>query len=592
MMKKIYLMTTVMLLIILAGSCRKAGFLDTQSTASLNTEVTFADSANTMDFLAGLYVDIPYNFQIGNATNRWNYSMATDEGQIKFPAGDNFANIFTDGTLVFRFYSYMEIQWVDFYTNIRTANIFLANVEKSPLSAAKKTRVKAEARFLRAYYYFKLMTYFGGVTIVEDKVFTTTDKASSVRNTWEECVNYVNNELDDASEDLPLNYTGLNYGRITKGAALALKSRLLLYAASPLYNGGGTAPSNPELQKLLCYPSADPARWEKARLAAKAVMDLGIYSLNLDNTTPWSGSSSGLGYGFYNTFLSRKNSEMIFISLMPPGKQMEMGVLPKSRGGQFFIFPTQDLVDKFPTINGKSITTDLKSPSNPKGFDPNNPYVNRDPRLSATIIYNGSLYYLNTTRQLGPVYTYKSAAQDGVVDPSSNTATSTGYYSRKFCDEYAAVNGGNNVDRALSIIRYAEILLNYAEATNELGNTTDALNTLKLLRERAGISAGTDGMYGMPESPTKAEARALIQNERDIELAFEQHRLWDIRRWKQGPVIDGKFVTGMEITKVGSSYSYRVKDVKTRYFKDIYYYFPLPISDVAINPAMLQNPQY
>ncbi len=590
MMRNICL-TLAIILMIAASSCRKAGFLDTQSTASLNAEVTFADSANTVDFLNSLYTDLAYNFQVADAHNLAEYSKETDEGQGKFPGGGNYDKVFTGGTFDNRFFTHFEEQWVMFYSTIRSANIFLSNVDKSPLSAAKKTRLKAEARFIRAYHYFNLMKYFGGIPLVGDEVFSPSDETSFGRSSWEDCVNYVSGELDAVSVILPQDYAGLDYGRITKGAALGLKSRLLLYAASPLYNGGGTA-TNPDVQKLLCYPAADPNRWEKARLAAKAVMDMNIYSLVLDNTTPWSGSATGRGYGFYNAFLSRKNPEMVFVKPIPTGKQFERGVLPKSRGGQFYFSASHNLVEKFPTINGKPIATDLKTPTNPTGFDPKNPYVNRDPRLSATVIYNEGLYYLNTTKQLAPVYTYKGAPQDGIVAASSNASGTTGYYCRKFCDEYSAINGGNNVDRSVPLIRYAEILLNYAEAANEAGNTSDALNTLKLLRQRAGINAGTNGMYGMPALPSKSEARSLIQNERDIELAFEQHRIWDIRRWKQGPVIDGKFLTGMEITKTGNNYTYKVIDVSPRFFKPIYYYFPIPRAEVTINPALLQNPEY
>ncbi|MEJ7780347.1 MAG: RagB/SusD family nutrient uptake outer membrane protein [Daejeonella sp.] len=590
-MNKIYIMIFAVL-IMAAGSCKKEGFLDTKTTASLNTEVTFADSANTMDFLAGLYVDLAFNFQVENPHNTSDFSELSDEGEGRYPALGNFDKIFTSGTFASGYYSQMQNNWVTFYKIIRSANIFLTNVDKSPLSAAKKKRLKAEARFVRSFHYFNLLKYFGGVPLVGDNVFSTSDEGTLTRGTFEECVNYISSEMDAIAPELPLDYNGLDFGRITKGAALGLKSRLLLYAASPLYNGGGTS-TNPELLKLLSYPTADQTRWEKARLAAKAVMDLGIYALPVNNTTKWSGSTTGAGFGFYNVFLTRKNSEFLLTYLMPPGKQIERGVLPRSRGGaNFYTYPSQEIVDMFPTINGKPIATDIKSASNPNGYDSKNPYVNRDPRLSATVIYNEGLYFNNTVKALDPVYTYVGAPNDGIVAISSNTATITGYYGRKMCDDNAAITGGNNVDRGIPIIRFAEILLNYAEAANEAGNTADAINTLKIIRERAGLTGGTNGLYGMPSSPTKEDARALIQNERAIELAFEQHRIWDVRRWKLGPKLDGKFLTGMQIAKTGTTYTYTIRQVRTRYFKDIYYYFPIPKDDVTLNPKILQNPGY
>ncbi|MCE6991416.1 RagB/SusD family nutrient uptake outer membrane protein [Dyadobacter sp. CY323] len=590
-MKKIYLAVWAALLIA-AASCENKDFLDTKTTASLNTETTFADSANTMDFLAGLYVDLAYNFQVENAHNVADFSELSDEGEGRYPALGNFDKIFTSGTFANGYYNQMQNNWVLFYRIIRSSNIFLANVDKSPLSPAKKQRVKAEARFVRAFHYFNLLKFFGGIPLVGDDVFSASDDGTFQRNTFEECVNYMTAELDAAAADMPLSYNGVDFGRITRGAALGLKSRLLLYAASPLYNGGGTT-TNAELLPVLSYPTADPARWERARVAAKAVMDLALYSLPVNNTTKWSGSEAGLGYGFYNVFLTRKNPEFILTYLMPPGKQIERGILPRSRGGaNFYTYPTQELVDKFPTINGKPITADVKSAANPTGFDAANPYVNRDPRLSATVIYNGGLYFLNTTKNLQPVYTYVGAPNDGIVAISSNTATITGYYVRKMADDNGAITGGNNVDRGIPLIRYAEILLNYAEAANETGDTKEAINTLKTIRIRAGIAPGTDQLYGLPAAPTKDQARALIQNERDIELAFEQHRIWDVRRWKLGPALDGKFLHGMQITKVGEGYTYRLRDVRTRYFKDIYYYFPIPKDDVVLNPKILQNPGY
>lgn len=595
-MKKLLYISGVMLLASVT-SCQKANFLDTKTTASLNTQVTFADSANTMDFLAGLYIDNAYNFNIANAHNLDDLSKEADEAEGRYPALGNFDKVFTSGTFANAYFGRFATNWTNFYNNIRTANIFLSNVDKSPLSDAKKKRVKCEARFIRTLHYFFLTREFGGVPLLGDKVYDISDQPDAKRGTYEECINYMVSELDAIAPDLPLNYIDDDYGRITRGAALALKSRILLFAASPLYNGGSTA-VDPELIKVTAYPSYDKNRWEKARLAAKAVMDLGVYSLYVDNsngpTSQWSGSATGKGFGFYKLFITRVNNEFILPRPLPPGKQMEAVVNPKSRGGNnFYYYPTQELVDMFPTINGKPIATDIKSGSNPQGYDEANPYANRDPRMSATIVYNQSMLFLNATKTLQPVNTYVGASQDGIVAISSNTATITGYYARKLTSEETAVTGGSNIDRSLPIIRYAEILLNYAEATNEMGNSAEAMQTLVPLRLRAGINPGANNMYGLPTNPTQAEARAIIQNERAIELAYEQHRIWDIRRWKIGDLIDGKFVHGMRITKAGNKYNYERIEIRTRYFKPIYYYFAIPKDDVTISGGkLLQNPGY
>jgi hypothetical protein len=588
-MNKLFLLLCVAFALAIA-SCKKGNFLDTKSTVELNKEVVFADSANTMDYLAGLYMDFSLGYTLSSDNSGYDYAKMCDEAEGRYPALGNYDKVVTQGTFSGSFFSTIADQWARFYQDIQNANIFLAEVDKSPFSEAKKVRTKAEARFIRAFHYSNLMKYFGGVPLIGDKVFSASDRDESGRSTYEECVNYVVAELDAIAKDLPLNYDGLDYGRITKGACLALKSRVLLYAASPLYNGGSTATG--DLIKYTAYPTFDQSRWEKAALAAKAVMDLNVYSLNLDNTTK-------PGNGFYKLFISRVNNEFIVPRPLPPGKQVEQAFNPKSRGGaNFYYYPTQELVDMFPTINGKPISVDVKTTANPKGYDEANPYLNRDPRFDYTVIYNGSLYYLNATRILEEVNTFKGtgATADAIVSTTSNTSTTTGYYVRKLCDELAAFTGGGNVNRSLPIIRYGEVLLNYAEAVNETGNTSEAINTLKLLRERAGIIAGTDGLFGLPAAATAANMRTIIQNERAIELAFENHRFWDVRRWKTGTALmDGKPMHGMEITRVGSTgkvYTYKRIEVTKRYFKEIYYYFPIPKNDVTINPNLLQNPGY
>lgn len=599
-MKKIILLITAITLIAFClPSCRKGSFLDNKSTASLNQQVTFADSAHTMDFLAGLYLDDAYSFPSKVTTsvntiadNLSDFSQCQDEATGRYPAAGNFDKVVTQGTFANIYANTITADYLNFYSDIRNINIFLANVDKSPLSAAKKIRVKCEARFLRVLYYSFLTRYFGGVPLVGDQVFNVADPGTVIRGTYADCVSYMTSELDAIASLLPLNYTGLDYGRVTKGACLALKSRILLYAASPLYNGGSTA-TTPALIATTAYPSYDATRWETARQAALAVINLGQYSLNVDNTTPWGGNAKGLGYGFYNVFITRENSEFIFFRPMVTSHVLEVYYFPKSRGGaDFYYYPTQELVDAFPTINGLPITTDIKSGSNPTGYDAANPYANRDPRMSATVIYNQSTLYLSTTKALAPVNTYVGAANDGIVAISSNTETITGYYVRKMCSEQGSPTGGSNVDRSLPIIRYAEILLNYAEATNEVGNSAEALSYLKLLRVRAGISAGTNGQYGLPTTYTQADVRQLIMNEREIELAFEGHRWFDIRRWKIGSQIDGLMTHGMQITLSGSTYTYNRINVTPRYFKPIYYYFPIPTSDVTFNPLVLQNPGY
>lgn len=586
-MKNIYkIVICITLVTIGLFSCKKDAFFD-QKAELLNSETVFADSIRTLGFLSGLYGDIDFDIAPKATTGIGGiFSEVTDESEGRRPSGGVLDKVISSGSYGGAFKGKMAMDWDRLYADIRQANIFLAKVETSPLSAALKARTKAEARFLRAFYYHFLIKYFAGVPLIGDKIYEVNDPSDKQRNTYEECVEYLVEELDQAAVDLPLNYTGLDYGRVTKGACLALKSRILLFAASPLYNGGSFSTS-PDVIKLTAYPSFDQNRWERARLAAKAVIDMGTYSLNVDNITK-------PGYGFYNLFLTRVNSEYIFAWHHAPNKILETAYNPFSRGGRlFYHYPTQEMVDKFPTINGLPVSGPDKDPA----YKDNDPYLNRDPRLGYTIIYNTSLYYLQKDRGLSPVYTYVGAPQDGIVDISSPAATITGYYRRKGCDELAATTGGNNNSGGLPLIRYAEILLNYAEAANEMGLTTDAMDILKQIRMRAGIKPGINGRYGFPSNPVKDAARNLIKLERDVELAFEEHRLWDIRRWKDGNLLDGKFLTGMQITKIGAAnpdpntkYTYKLIPIRTRYFKAETYVWAIPEVELSLNPDILQNP--
>lgn len=571
----------IIILAILASGfsfCKKnGGFLDKKSTAELNETTVFTDSARTMNYLASIYGDIGFDMDPRTANGFGGcFSESSDESEGTYIAAGNIDKQITSGIYDNSFYQKLDGDWSYLYAEIRNINIFLKDIDGSPLSAILKARTKAEARFLRVWYYHFLMKYYAGIPLVSDKIYSIEDEPGLTRNTYEECVNYLVNELDEIAPKLPVSYGGLNYGRITSGACLALKSRILLFAASPFFNGGSFA-TNPDLIKVTAYPAFDISRWERAKIAAKAVIDLGVYNLNTDNTTK-------PGYGFYKMFIQRLTNEFIFSRLQAPGKTLETLYNPASRGGRFIHQPTQELVDMFPMINGKPITDPTS------GYNENNPYVNRDPRFGYTVMYNESLYYLNSAKGLAPVYTYKGAPQDGIADISSNNGTKTGYYRKKSCDDLAAKTGGGNNVGTLPLIRYAEILLNYAEAANEVGQTDVAMEQLRLLRIRAGIAAGANGQYGLPLGPSINDARNLIQNERSIELAFEEHRYWDIRRWRIGNKIAGKHITGMEITKNGNAYTYKRIPVRGRYFKSNSYLFPLPQLEITLNRKILQNP--
>jgi hypothetical protein len=569
MNKKIFLVAIVTVL--MAAACKKGGVLEQVKTTDLTEESTFADSARTMQFLTRIYTDIGFSAdpkRFGSSVGV--YSIGDEvEGSLLSAAAYNV--IFQTGAI-----SAINVptdSWTITYANIRRVNVLLSHLQTTPLSQRLRDRIAGEVRFLRAWYYFILIKHYGGVPLVGDVVYGATDAVPGKRATYEECVNYIESECNAAATALPLVQTGLDFGRITRGAALALKSRLLLYAASPLFNGRS------EMDGILGYPSADPARWNKAAKAALDVINLNQYSLY---------ELPG-GLGFQKVFTLRKNSEYILAIMAGNNRTLEAMWDSPTRTGTGSAMPYQELVDAFGTIKGKPITEDLKSPGNATGYDPANPYVNRDPRLSWSILYNEG-NRLNTSKTITPVFTYAGAAQDGF------NFTKTGYYLRKMLDDNTiASTTSTATERCFPLIRYAEILLNYAEASNEAGDIETAYTQLKAIRKRAGIEHGAEDDYGLTEGLTKEGMRAVIQNERRVELAIEEHRYWDVRRWKIAENVSNKTLHGMKITRVGTgtpaTYTYELINIRTPVFiTPKYYLWPIPQGEVNKSAELMQNP--
>jgi hypothetical protein len=444
-------------------------------------------------------------------------------------------------------------RWADAYRAIRKANQFLANIDIVPRDSVTKANWKAEVRFIRAMNYFELLKRYGGVPLLQDRYYTLEEKIDVARSSFDEVAQYIANECDSIIPSLRNDpVTGNEVGRITRGAAMALKSRTLLYAASPLNN-----------------PTNDPDKWVKAAAAAKALMNTGKFSLSPN---------------FINTFVVRTNPEIILAFQTPVNSNLERQNAPigytSPNVSQGYVSPTQDLVNSFPMANGRPITQANS------GFNPANPYNSRDPRLAATVFLNGT-QWLNR-----PVETF----QGGLDNPPSSVRvarqTRTGYYMRKFLGNFANNAEYSNQSHNFPIFRYAEILLNYAEARNEVNDMAEAYIQLRTLRQRAGIAAGTDQLYGLKPAMTQAEMREAIRLERRIELAFEEHRYWDLRRWKIAEQVLNKDLTGVVIQKNPDnslSYNYGKADYIT--FLQKQYLYPIPNNEVTgSNGRIAQNP--
>ncbi|WP_443943667.1 RagB/SusD family nutrient uptake outer membrane protein [Pedobacter sp. AW1-32] len=592
-MKNRFFIAISLVLLFTANACKKASFLD-PATEPLSEAEVFADSALTNNFLNTVYAAtgmdiVPLRNSLvsnsGASDNNGNLEDLTTNNASGFSGQNSFLTGGSSSTSG-PFYA----TYAAYYQKIRAANKLLFYLPTTPLSAAKKTRLAAEARFLRAFYYQALIRLYGSVQLMGDDASDDFPTYEYRRNTYQECVDYIAAEYDIAARDLPssLEQIATDYGRATSGACYAMKARLLLTAASPLFNGSPVT-TDAQIAPLVSYTvSYDQNLWQKAADALKAVIDLPEYALVVDNSLP-----NYPGNGFWKMFTeSRKNSEYIYVFNIAQGKVLENYWFPRSLGtspysGATFSNPTEHIVNAFGMNNGKAIT----DPSS--GFSPSSPYLNRDPRFYYSIIYNQALVSDRTTTELKPISIYTNRTT-GITTPDGITAyyTKTGFYSRKMCNDRLPLST-LNVDRAYPIIRLAEIYLGYAEALNELGRTEEAVTWLNRIRERAGILPGSDRRYGVSAGISKEALRILLQNEYRVEFYQEGHWFYDTRRWRTAEQTEAQGVTGTRVyLEANGTYTYSsFVHLSTVFIYPQMYFVPFPRTEILKSYGSLhQNP--
>lgn len=516
-----------------------------------------------------------------------------------------------------------RIPWLNDYLGIRRANAALAELDGSaliddlddPTRRYDLTWFKGQAYFWRAYLEFDLLRRYGPF-IISTEVEGLDDSIYRGRNTLDDCVAQIVRDCDAAIDSLPLIWDEDNWHRVNRTAAQALKSRLLLYYASPLYQGEF---ENFGLEK---GATGDVQRWKDAAVAARnAINDNEFYQLVKVTkfNRPYSDE------GTYNYVLhiaaNLENTEIIFSTAKTTNCSVnqERFNLPagvsKCEG---YTNPTQDLVDEFEVLEGtgsarKAVPFDWNNEKHTK-----DPYANRDPRFYNCILYNGTLWGTSSSKAYY-VDTYGPSTIDGVAypcgkhrDPKLQQSTKTGYYYRKFLSEsfYSYdTNQYTTLSRTRHEFRFTELLLNYAEAMNEaygpeypdpegplrefgVTGVQDAKGAIDAVRSRV-------NMPPIPSGLTKEQMREVIHHERQIELCFEGHRFYDLRRWKEGEKL-GAPIHGIVITPTKfdaktqrpTEYKYEVEEVEKRVWKDCYYWWPLPASEVVKykNGELKQNP--
>jgi hypothetical protein len=517
----------------------------------LTNETVFSSGLNTEYFLNNIYNSLPggYN-RIDNAM------LASASDEAHHSVSTSTIHYFNRGTLTSA--NHPDQRWNDNFAGIRKTFIFTENVKLSPIDSATKSRFTGEALFLRAFFYFELLKRYGGVPLLTRSYSTTDDFKAIPRAKYEDCVNYIVELCDEALTRLPATLIANQLGRPSKGACLALKSRVLLYAASPLFNTNTPAGDDPD---FLIHSAFNAARWADAAEAAKAAIDFGeagpVYTLMTK---------------YEDIFLvPAGNQELIFVKNDYTNKNVELMNYPTGYSpGQGLTCPTQSMIDAYEMKNGEPIflNDDPTTPNPASGYNPANPYVNRDNRFALSILYSGCPNLQSRT-----VETW-TGGKDML---NATNSTKTGYYIRKFLANINIAQGSATSYHVFPLIRFAEMYLNYAEAKNEALAAPDAsvYDALNKIRQRAGQPLLVAG------SLTKDEMRVRIKRERRVELAFEEHRLFDLRRWRDAETVLSKPVTGITITKSGSVYTYERKDVETRLFlSPRMYYYPIPQQEV------------
>lgn len=627
-MKKIKLILGATGMLVLFMISCKRDFLDTTPKDQVSSDVTWGDAALSQAFIYGIYAYLGYGGFEEQALAAY-----TDEAMFTH-AGRNI-NTFTQGTE-----SPSNIAWTSdtygwdkMYQAIRAANTAIERLPAATFDASSRDRLLGEAYFLRGYYYQQLLRFYGGVPLI-DKTYGLDEDYTIARNTYDECVQFIVSDLDKAAQ--LLDGKDETPGRASKLAAQALKSRVLLYAASDLHDGPTAKAKSSTLAgysnlDLLAYPSGDrTARWNAAKAAAKVVLDA-TSGYKLDLSTPVSATDGTLNY--MSIAMGGKSGapgldasaskELIFqrtsTTLYTQEDNWPLGGIhyginngPNGYHNWAGNTPIQLLVDDYEMMDGSKF--DWNKPAQAA-----HPYVDRDPRFYATILYDGAKW-----KPRPADVTSKDPAdqiQTGYYDNGSGgflngidtreseienwNGSRTHYYTRKFIDPNPALpdNQSNGQIIPWPFIRYTEVALNYIEACLETGDETEAKKWLDKIRFRA----------GMPSiSALSGDAlRDEYRNERRIELVYEEHRYHDARRWMIPAQTVGRGIKAIKVTaklKPGKSalvpyrhdetvydYTYQVTDNtenETRIWDDKMYYRAINRDEINKNNKLVNNPGF
>ncbi|WKN32499.1 RagB/SusD family nutrient uptake outer membrane protein [Porifericola rhodea] len=611
-----YIYITLFASLAVATSCND-DFVNTKPLDLVPAEDTWVDGGLSEAFVTNIYS----GFGNGGFDEQMLASL-TDEALFTHPGRG--INTITESRSnpADRGWINNTIDWDDMYRYIRAANVALSNLETPQFENTElATRLRGEAHFMRAYYYHQILRYFGGFPIV-DRVYELDEESYSLpRSSFEDCVDFIVSDLNSAAELLE----GMNMeaGRASVEAAMALKARVLLYAASDLHHIPTASAQSSTIsgfsnQELLGYTSGDQmSRWQAAKDAAKAVLDRGS-GYKTDLMEPVSPEEGEQNYENISLAQEGGEDELIMARYFVNQKQENGGRIGLYNGPNGYHnwagnTPTQNLVDDYQMMDGSEF--DWSNPDHA-----NNPYENRDPRFYASILYDGADWKPRTADvaakdpanqiqtgsyeivQDGEVVTFfgLDTRQSSVEDWNG---TRTGYYMHKFINKDPDIVDQNTWQEVpWPILRYTEAILNYVEACIELGEEAEARAWLNKIRFRAGMPAITSSGDELMEE---------YRNERRVELVFEEHRYHDARRWMiadetigqqveiisiEGTLKPGESVSLYKYDPEKYNYEYTVQQIdpgiENRQWLDKMYFLPISRDEMNRNEALVQNPGY
>lgn len=546
-------------MVILAAGCNYLDFDET--SGDYTREDMYSTYSNIQSMMTNIYGYMPNKeiVDVGEAMR----DCGSDDAEFGDPQAT--VQYFNNGN--WSPLSTVDTKW-DLFKGIRAANEFLESIQTVDLSKYQydvKYQLQLEhlkyypfeARVLRAYYLFELARRYGDIPV--PMTMLSIEEANSIEKTpFDDVIAFIVSECTECAANLPTTFIGMlddELGRVTKGFALAVKAKALLYAASPLHN-----------------PSGDKSKWQAAASAAQELIDLGVYSL--DPGVKVNNSAS---------------PEVIMLVMRSESQSFEKYNFPVrftegARTAMSGTYPTQNLVDAFQTAAGYDITLGADGwITDDPSFDITKPYEGRDPRFASTILANGMFFKGST------IETFVGGADYSAT--RSDLGTPTGYYLRKYIQESTSFTPENMVQNKHHwiVYRYAEALLTYAEAANEyFGDPSATDGTLSMSAAEALNAVRSNA--GMPDvtASSYTDFQEAVRREWRVEFAFEDHRFWDVRRWKIGAATQGS-IDGVKITKSGSAFEYSRFNVESRTWAEKMYLYPIPQKEVFSNGNLTQN---